>query len=214
MKKLTTKAAICIASIVSMSVGVMASNGVEEIKAYLRPDITIKYDGITTALSDASGNRIYPLSYEGTTYVPLRAVSDLVGLNVDWDGEENAVLLGKTGVAKNFFTELTPYSSSNFGLTTNDHGTIAGKQYNHWIGNRWTGSAHYDLGARFKTLKFQLYSEYDKVIKFYGDNDRLLKTIEVKAKALPEYHNVDLSNVTQLKIERGDDLYMMNATIE
>ena len=47
-------------------------------------EIKISIDGKETPLKDASGNVIYPIIYADTTYVPLRSVSELTGLEVKW----------------------------------------------------------------------------------------------------------------------------------
>ena len=71
------------------------ASGQEEIKAYLAPGITVKYNGEVQTMTDAAGNTVYPVSYNGTTYLPVRAVSNMLGVAVDWDGETQTVLLSK-----------------------------------------------------------------------------------------------------------------------
>lgn len=47
-------------------------------------EIKVSIDGKETVLKDASGNIVYPIIYADTTYVPLRSVSELTGLEVKW----------------------------------------------------------------------------------------------------------------------------------
>jgi len=82
-----------------------AAAAVTTIQAQLRPDITIRYNGDIQTLRDANGGEVYPLSYNGTTYLPVRAISGLVNLPVDWDGATNTVFLGKKESAGKPFTE-------------------------------------------------------------------------------------------------------------
>ena len=42
---------------------------------------------------DANGNQVYPFVYEGTTYLPVRAVAGLCNYGVEWDQATNRVLL-------------------------------------------------------------------------------------------------------------------------
>ena len=70
-----------------------AGNGPEEVTAYLACDITVAYNGEPQVLTDSAGERVYPIFYTDTTYLPLRAVGDMLGVSVDWDGETRTVLL-------------------------------------------------------------------------------------------------------------------------
>lgn len=74
------------------------ASGQEEITAYLAPGITVKYNGETQALKDAAGNIVYPVSYNGTTYLPVRAVSNMLGVAVDWDGATQTVILRESNM--------------------------------------------------------------------------------------------------------------------
>lgn len=65
----------------------------EKVTAYLRPDITVTYNGDPQTLQDAAGNTLYPLSCNGTAYLPVRAVSNILGIEVDWDQAAQTVLL-------------------------------------------------------------------------------------------------------------------------
>jgi len=66
------------------------------IQATLSPDITVKYNGAEQTMKDISGTVVYPISYNGTTYVPLRAVGTMLGIGVEWESSTRTVLLGNT----------------------------------------------------------------------------------------------------------------------
>ena len=61
----------------------------------LNKNIKIKYNEQYYSFSDANGKVVYPISYNGTTYLPIRAISSLFGTEIAWDGNENTVYLGK-----------------------------------------------------------------------------------------------------------------------
>ena len=65
----------------------------EEAVVLLNQDIKIYYDGEVQQFEDVNGKVVYPLSYEGTTYLPVRAVSNIFDLKIDWDAASNAVLI-------------------------------------------------------------------------------------------------------------------------
>jgi len=213
---------ICLMAIMvsCFAAGVYGANNIEEIKAYLNYGITIKFDGQTKNMYNANGKQVFPISYEGTTYVPIRAVSGILGVDVDWDGATNTVLLGKTGTAKNFI-EMEPYATLKFSRCLpkdNKRQEIAGKEYSEYIRfdtGMYDGYAYYDLGGKYNVLKFDAYSGSNASFNFIGDNEELISTINIKAHELPRTHKINITNVTQLKIQALDNqFYIFNATIE
>ena len=56
-------------------------------------DIKISLNGKMIEPKDANGNKIEPFIIEGTTYLPVRAVGDALGLNVEWEATSKTVLL-------------------------------------------------------------------------------------------------------------------------
>ncbi len=64
-----------------------------EITVQINPNITVKYNGVIQAMTDVTGKPVYPMAYNGTTYLPIRAVSNMLGVKVDWDGATQTVLL-------------------------------------------------------------------------------------------------------------------------
>lgn len=221
---------LCVAAIaaVSMCVGAFAAGGLQQIKAYINRDITIKLDGQVKTMADEQGARVYPISYDGTTYVPIRAVSSMLGIDVAWDQASYSVLLGKTGTAKDFIETFEPYSKkggcTDYQISDSRRETIAGKQYDHYIsfyGYSVDNRLYYDLGGDYKTLSFDAYfdSTYDDpaTIYVYGDNDTLLATYDIVGSNLPTSYSVDVRGVQQLVIKaeiHGALLYLFNATIE
>lgn len=95
IKKSVLTLALAVAVMFGIMVGANAADTLKEIKAFLNYGITIKYNGEAQELKDANGNRVYPISYEGTTYLPIRAVAGLLGIEVNWDGPTQTVWLGE-----------------------------------------------------------------------------------------------------------------------
>jgi hypothetical protein len=56
--------------------------------------IRLVVDGQLFTPRDGAGNVIEPFIWEGTTYLPVRAVADALGTAVDWDGATSTVYLG------------------------------------------------------------------------------------------------------------------------
>lgn len=56
-------------------------------------DISVSLDGKKLDLKDAKGNVVEPFMFEGTNYLPVRALAESLGLNVAWDGKTATVVL-------------------------------------------------------------------------------------------------------------------------
>ncbi len=67
----------------------------EEVSLILSESISIQYNGVTQVFTDVNGTRVYPLNYRDTTYLPVRAISNMYGATVDWDGVNQRITLVK-----------------------------------------------------------------------------------------------------------------------
>ncbi|NOU78228.1 hypothetical protein GC101_04975 [Paenibacillus sp. LMG 31459] len=85
MRKSVFVSTIVVSSLLFGTVGVFAGNGVEAIKAKLNHDIKFVLNGSKWTPKDQSGNNLSALVYNGSTYVPLRSVSEALGAEVDFD---------------------------------------------------------------------------------------------------------------------------------
>lgn len=56
-------------------------------------DITITLDGHKITPKDVNGKIVEPFIIDGTTYAPVRAIAESLGLSVDWDGKTHKVTL-------------------------------------------------------------------------------------------------------------------------
>lgn len=56
-------------------------------------DISVTLDGVKLDLKDAKGNHVEPFMFEGTNYLPVRALAESLGLDVAWDGSTATVVL-------------------------------------------------------------------------------------------------------------------------
>ena len=54
-------------------------------------------DGLNAAPTDAAGNAAEPLYYDGTTYVPARALGEALGQTVEWNSSTRSVSIGTEG---------------------------------------------------------------------------------------------------------------------
>ena len=56
-------------------------------------NMKITLDGKEIQLTDSRGNSVEPFTIDGTTYLPVASLSRMLGLDVEWDGPNNTVIL-------------------------------------------------------------------------------------------------------------------------
>lgn len=89
MKKL-----VCTMALAALLCGAAgAANGSYSVTAELSPDITVKIDGVERVFYNVQGQEVHPISYAGTTYVPIRSIGELMDKNVNWDGTTNTATI-------------------------------------------------------------------------------------------------------------------------
>ncbi len=91
-----------------LTVSITASNGSSSMDIYY--GIQIAVDGQTTTLTDVNGNIVYPFTSNGTTYVPIRAISELLGAGVAYDAETKTAHIFSKEVLDNYnkYGTVTP----------------------------------------------------------------------------------------------------------
>lgn len=75
----------------------------------------IYIDGVKLNPTDGNGNPVETFIYNGTTYIPLRAVSQSLGKAVNWDGANQRVYIGEVPGQKQYLLDVCPpYKHTGF----------------------------------------------------------------------------------------------------
>lgn len=69
------------------------NSNLETIQADINYKISIEYNGEGQAFYDKNGNQVFPISYRGTTYVPIREISDMFGADVEYDARNYTIII-------------------------------------------------------------------------------------------------------------------------
>lgn len=109
IKKSVFVSLLVICSLLFGSIGVFAASGIESIKAALNHNIKFILDGSSWTPKDPNGNKMSALVYKGSTYVPLRAVSEALDAELDWDNDTSTIIINKGG------NEGIPYNDDTDG---------------------------------------------------------------------------------------------------
>ncbi|WP_310833050.1 stalk domain-containing protein [Paenibacillus pedocola] len=152
MKKKMTAAFTAFAVLGGMGAGVVAGANLQEIKAFLNPSIKFKLNGQPVQLKNSSGAVVAPITYNNTTYLPVRAVSDLLGVAVKFDPTANTIFLGEqlegVSIASGF--------DSSYHTKDPDKTVYLDKDYK---------DVHFDNGSGTRGSSFMLYpkNKYQKL---------------------------------------------------
>ena len=68
----------------------------ENVNVHLSSDVTIQFGDYEKSFFDANGANVFPIIFQGTTYLPVRAISALMGENIEWDGVSRTIFIGRT----------------------------------------------------------------------------------------------------------------------
>lgn len=156
-----------------------------EITVQINPNITVKYNGKAQAMADVNGNPVYPMLYGGTTYLPVRAVSNMLGVKVEWDGESQTVILENLYEGMTIDEFIETYKDE-FGITFHtEKGDMNVDEYIAFeIGN---GNPIDEVKARVAKILAHMKEPEKPIEQFKDDPLSIYKTSE-DAEALGENH--------------------------
>lgn len=167
--------------------------------------VEIYVDGVEMKPTDANGNPVETFVYNGTTYVPLRAVSQSLGYAVSWDGANQRVYIGEQPGQKQYLLDVCPpFQTERY--STPATFKMAGDTYSHgFVLDCHGGSALFNLNGQYSTLEFDFaYTDSSNKaacnVNIYLDG-QLVKNIEMGPEDLPQHFTVPLNNALKMKIE-------------
>ncbi len=188
-------------------ISVFAKNTSETIQA-LYKDIKIYVDGVKINPKDANGNTVEPFIYNGTTYLPVRAVGEAINKQVTWDGATSSVYLGKKAGETTLFLEACPPYEKNMDLYLSENGQsflMAGEDYSDgMVTSGWNGSYSLsNLNGKYSALDCTVghvsSNQTEKVLSFIVDG-KVIKKITLEPECMPKKISIPLNNGLQLKI--------------
>lgn len=197
-------------------IGAVAAGRQQQITATLDPDVAVTVDGVTQEFFDANGQRVYPILYNGSTYLPMRAVCEqLAGYKVGWDqGTRTASIATKdvdgvdlldTQRAYHVFGGTSPKHYMSSDKKTKE---INGYTLTHWFEyDSATGrkdvayGASFNIEGKYDTVTLRFYSDQDATLQVVGDNESVLFSKDIKGGDLYQAVTVDLLKTNQLTLQ-------------
>ena len=208
--------ALSVLVLMTLSVSTLASDGSLFLKVF---PIQILVNGQIFQPEDVNGQDVLVFTYNGTTYLPVRAISEALGKPVQWDGKTQSVYVGKHNSDKPaaWLSQMDYFSGTN----SKSFKTAATEQDN--IGtvhaNCITQSFErtYLLNGQYSKITGTLYQCYamrsERIIDgdgggvyIYGDGNLLFaKTYSKGTEEIQPFpFEVDLTGVLELRVVFAD----------
>lgn len=156
--------------------------------------------------TDEKGNPVEPFSYNGTTYLPARAIAKAFDTDIKWEGKTGSVYIGKhksnepaVRIEKlDYFTGkefiISPYGKDNLGV----------ERMNVCTGEKIRNV--YKINGKYTSIQGTLFQHYafrstgsGSELMIYGD-DELLYKASMGPGIEPLDFNVDITGVLELEI--------------
>ncbi|NOU87053.1 hypothetical protein GC102_14870 [Paenibacillus sp. LMG 31460] len=109
MKKISATVLATVTLSMGVCIGGYAQANIETIQAFLNHEIKFTLNGQAWTPKDPDGRELSPIIFEGSSYVPLRAMGELSGLNVNWDSATKTIILKNSSASP---TGAEPYKDS------------------------------------------------------------------------------------------------------
>jgi len=94
----------------TLTSGVVFAKKIQETIDAVYMNVKLVIDGEEITPKDVNGNVVEPFIYNGTTYLPVRAIGEAFGKDVHWDGETATIYVGDVvKPAKEVFLYDKPY---------------------------------------------------------------------------------------------------------
>ena len=161
--------------------------------------------------TDSAGNPIEAFIYNGTTYLPVRAISDALGTPVQWDGRTQSVYIGKhtSSTPAAYLSQMDYFNKDGswyFDKMSKDN---LGNEHAHsiYISGNFDGNITYKLNGQYRRMTALFYQKYDNRDSKYGatliisGDGRELWRGSVEGGVNPINIDIDVTGVLELKFD-------------
>ncbi|TXK76765.1 hypothetical protein [Paenibacillus sp. N3.4] len=180
MKKTSIILLVILTAVFSLATGAFAASKLTTIQAYLNGEVKFLKDGESWRPTDDKGNEVLPITYDGTTYLPLRVVANVLNIPVSYNDAEKIISLGEGKNVSLYSKEMkTEYSSAKFFDVIDKKQLIfGGKQYNGAFAFSASPGESYslkiDFGQKYSTLHLMVVAKATMKMKVYNGAKQLL----------------------------------------
>ncbi|GAA0365626.1 stalk domain-containing protein [Bacillus horti] len=206
MKKKSIILFSALALALSFTLGVGAAPVLERITANLNWSIEFQVDGEPWAPTDQNGNSIAPISYNNTTYLPVRAVSEALGTAVDWDQATQTITLGEKSDTTAITSEKVDTAHSS-NITSDKQYTVqAGTDYQTGVIIESVNSAAKAItihpAGKYQTLDLSVFAinSSDDITVTISNGDVVVRELTLTSSNSSSEVTLDIGGIQELKI--------------
>lgn len=200
---------LTMAMVFALGIPALAAGTTQTLKDVLVGGIRIVIDGQELHPTDAGGNPVNPMIYNGTTYLPVRAVASALGKAVYWDGPSYTVYLGNMDGKLEYPTvmlkDMTSIADTPYTATTlvDNYGNTYGSALSNGPGN----TNEYLLNMKYSHFKGTLYVPKDQQrdwttsMTIIADGKQIYSSPVMDKTSYPIDFDVNVTGYNDLKIE-------------
>lgn len=181
--------------------------------------IKIVVDGKELHPTDTQGNTIEPMIYNGTTYLPVRAVANALGKAVYWDGPNYTVYLGDMNGGLEYPT-VKIEDMVSVGDTPRESDELVdnyGNRYNHAICNMYYHNMEFLCNMKYSRFKGTLYipegeTDYRTVyLSIIADGKTIYTSPEMSKTSSPVNIDVNITGYNDVQIKFSDGISLASS---
>lgn len=199
--------------LVGMTVPALAATVNKTIN--VRSGVRVFIDDQELIPKDVNGNQVEVFLYNGTTYLPARAISEAFGKPIQWDGSVQGIYIGKhsSDTPAGYLSQMDYFTKSeswSFDQITKDN---LGNEHTHSIYRAGTpafqGSITYKFNGNYSRLTATFFQQYryradthyhGPTLIIYGDGKQLWQG-STSAGVDPVNIDIDITGVLELTLE-------------
>ena len=175
--------------------------------------VKIVVDGQKLNPTDAQGNKVEPIIYNGTTYLPVRAVANALGKAVYWDGPNYTVYLGDMN-GKLEYPTVKLEDMTNIGTSMRTSSSLTDNYGNNYGTAFWgysNSSYQYLLDMKYSKFKCILYvpegmpKDYKNYINIEADGKTVYTSPAITKTSRPIQVELNIRGCNNFEINFSDD---------
>ena len=170
--------------------------------------IKLVVNGQSVLPKDSNGNEVEPFIVDGTTYLPVRAISQALGQTVTWDGKTSTIYIGENeeiGQPTVWLKDMNTLAGNSIDYN-NDIIDNLGKSYSNYV--KMSGSSlTYALDSQYSKFTGTLILSENgknaytsKRLKVFLDDELVYTSADLTSGSLPIDYDIDVKGAIKMKL--------------